>query len=61
MLKDKEEDEIIRTAPSISAYVDENFYKKVMKEDPDNDNFKTFAVKMVAVRADWLINEEIGL
>ena len=32
-----------------------------MGEDKTNPDFQTFAVSIKSVRADWIINEEIGL
>ena len=31
-----------------------------MGEDKYNQNYQTFAVQIKSVRADWIINEEIG-
>lgn len=32
-----------------------------MGEDKNNDKYLTYAVDVYAMRADWIINEEIGL
>lgn len=32
-----------------------------MKENTEDPNYLTYAVKVCAVRADWIINDDVGL
>ena len=62
----QEDEEIIIVRPTKSSYVDEDYFKKVVGElDADElesiSDRKTFAVKIECVKADWIINEEVGL
>lgn len=62
----QEDEEIIIVRPTSSSYVDEEYFKTVVGEiDQSEQNFvsdrKTFAVKIECVKADWIINEPVGL
>ena len=61
MLRNKEENEIIAIQGSITSYVDEDYFAKVMHEDLEDQSNLTFAVKFTSIRADWLMNEDLGL
>jgi hypothetical protein len=60
IISQKEEDTIISINPSTSAYVDEDYFHKVVGEDETNANNLTFAVSFWCIRADWLINKREG-
>lgn len=52
--------------PTSSSYVDEDYFKSVVGEIDHSElksvsDRKTFAVKIECVKADWIINEEVGL
>lgn len=53
-------DEIIKCCPSRSSYVDADYFEDVMGEDQHNPNYKTFGVNMKCIRADWILNEDVG-
>ena len=57
-----EDKEIIGIAPTSNSYIDEVFFRKYFKEKQEGDtdtNFKTYAVKIQCVRADWIINDDV--
>ena len=59
MLKAKDEDElIVAINTSSSSYVDEDYFKTVMGENTSDPDYLTFAVKITAIRADWIINNK---
>lgn len=58
-LNDLEEDEIIRTRTSCCAYIDEEYFEKVMGEVQDNSAV-TYSVRFRAIRADFIINGKEG-
>ena len=60
-IKLKEDDKIVQVQPHGLSYVDEDYYAKTMNEDKKNDNFLTYAVEVYGMRADWLLNEDLGL
>jgi hypothetical protein len=43
MLKAKEETDIVTNHPSITTYIDSNFFTEVVGEDETNKSFLTFA------------------
>jgi hypothetical protein len=47
-------------AGNSSSYVDDHYFEEKMKENSGNQEFQTFAVKVKTIRADWIINEDIG-
>ena len=61
MLKDCGNDEIVKVSPSHSSYVDDSYFESVMREDKTNPKFKTFAVNIKCVRADWILRDDLGL
>lgn len=61
VIKDKMDDEIVAIEGSATSYVDEDFFKKYLKEEPDNPNFHTFAVKVECIRADWIFKDKHGI
>lgn len=60
-LQFREEKEIMAVEPSSSSYVDELYFRDVMGEKEQGDNCRTYAVKIVQIRADWILNSEDGL
>jgi hypothetical protein len=42
---------------SSSSFTDNNFYKKVFKEEPKNQSFKSFPVRVSLVNIRWLLTE----
>ena len=62
----QEDEEIIIIRPTSCSYVDEDYFKTVVGEIEEEkldfvSDRKTFAVNIECVRADWIINEEVGL
>jgi hypothetical protein len=47
--------------PSACSYVDDLYFRDVMGEKEDGDNCRTYAVKIVQIRADWILNTDDGL
>ena len=60
IIKQKEEDSMVSVSPSTSAYVDEDYFNKVVGEDIKNQNYLTYPVKFRCIRADWLIKKKEG-
>jgi len=60
-IKRKEDDEIVQAQPHKCSYVDEDYFKGQMGENKGDPNYLTYAVEVFAVRADWILNEDIGL
>ena len=66
-LKHKEDGEIVGVQPSSVSYIDEDFFKEKFKELQDHDesvrysSYNTYAVKLLCVRADWIINDPHGI
>lgn len=54
-----EDKEIIAINESTSSYVDEDYFENAFGENSSRSN--TFAVKMQAIRADWIINDPEGI
>ena len=42
------------------VYVDDAYYKSKFKEDKSNPQYKNFPVKIIAIKADWIIQDEEG-
>jgi hypothetical protein len=58
---EQEDEEIIIVRPSPSSYIDEAYFKQSVGEHESTDHSaKTFAVKVECVKADWIINDQIG-
>ena len=39
-----------------TAYVDDYFFRKQVKEDRENPDFKNFPVSVWALRVEWILN-----
>ena len=61
MLKNVDSHEIVKVSPSRSSYVDDSYFENIMGEDRDNAKFQTYAVNMKCIRADWILQDELGL
>ena len=61
ILKEADDDDIIQVSPSKSSYVDGHYFETQMGEQLNNPSFTTFAVEVKSLRADWIINEDIGI
>jgi hypothetical protein len=61
MLKNVDSHEIVKVSPSRSSYVDDSYFESIMGEDRDNAKFQTYAVNMKCIRADWILQDELGL
>lgn len=45
---------------STSSYVDEAFYRTKMDEDTTELSFKSYPVKVVALRMEWILKDPAG-
>jgi hypothetical protein len=61
ILKDCDNDEIVKVSPSHSSYVDDSYFESVMGEDKNNLKFHTYAVNIYCIRADWILQDDLGL
>jgi hypothetical protein len=52
------EEDIIRITESPSVLIDDNYYKKVMGESPEN---RSYPVQVKGIRIGWLLNNEEGI
>lgn len=58
---EQEDEEIVIVRPSLSSYIDEDYFKKVVGERASADvHANTFAVQVMCVKADWIINDQLG-
>ena len=70
-LQSKEDTEIIGIQPASVSYIDEDFFREAFKEKQDDEDsrqahknlnkYLTYAVKVLCVRADWIINDDHGI
>jgi hypothetical protein len=61
IIANREDEEFISISGSICSYVDSDYFKEVVKENPFNKNFITYGVSYHCVRADWIINDDEGI
>jgi hypothetical protein len=55
------ESDILIAKPNESSYVDEHFFRNVMKEAAPNSKMAlTYATKMNVIRADWIVQKDEG-
>ena len=73
-LKGRDDIEIVGIQPTFTSYIDDKFYTQKFREKEEKtkienikaltlenvDNYKTFAVKVQCVRADWIVNDDIN-
>ena len=48
---------IVKMERSITSYVDGEYYKEFFREQPDNQDFKSYPVKVVALRIEWIFSD----
>ena len=58
ILETPESDQFASINRSVSSFVDERYFRTVMKEDKDSAYSKNYPIKMTALRADWLMAEQ---
>lgn len=60
-LPGSEDDDIVIVTPTNCSYIDEKYFEETMGENIENPKYKTFAVSLKCVRADWILQDEGGL
>ena len=60
-IKSIDNDEILKAAPSSCSYVDEDFFKQELGEDPENPSCITHSCIVRCIRVDWVLNKPEGL
>lgn len=61
-VQSKDLEDIVKIKPSITSYVDREYYIDVMEEQKDKDmddhNYKNYPVKVQALRANWILDSD---
>ena len=52
--------EIVAIASSPTVYIDQNFYEKEMYENEKKAKFKSYPVKIEALKVGWIIQDKSG-
>jgi len=55
---DTYQDKIVAIGDAQSSYIDEDYFKKKMGENLEDERFKSYPVKVVALRMQWILQEE---
>lgn len=51
-------EQIVGVYPSITQFIDEKFYREVMKDDKENPDTIRLHVKIQGLKVDWILKEE---
>lgn len=51
-------DTVVGVYPSFSQFIDNKFYREVIKNDKNNPDYVRYHVKVQAIKADWLLRDE---
>jgi len=54
-------DKLVAVESSGTSFVDDSYYKEVMSEDRNNEEYSNYPVKVHAMKLDWVINDPDGL
>jgi len=57
MVKEQYNDQIVSVNRARSQYVDDAYFKSQMKENKDNESYKNYPIKMMALRTNWLLTD----
>ena len=60
-LQKRQEQEIMVVQPSGCSYIDDLYFSEVLGEKQGGDDLRTYAVRILQIRADWILNSSDGV
>ena len=53
-------DKMVGIKSAVCSYIDEDFYKEHMEEDLNEVDYKSYPVKVMALRMNWIVKDMAG-